>query len=136
MKGIEEVFSKDKLVAIIYRKDIPVDGVRFLTDDNNPFQIGIHSRLKGIKLSPHIHKVDHSFVINSIQELLYVVSGKIRVTFYSHKGEIVGRKILTDGDSVLFISEGHGVDFLENSRIFEIKQGPYPGITHAKIFFK
>ena len=136
MKGIEEVFSKDKLVAIIYRKDIPVDGVRFLTDDNNPFQIGIHSRSKGIKLSPHIHKVDHSLVINSIQELLYVVSGKIRVTLYNYKGEIVGRKILTDGDSILFISEGHGVDFLENSRIFEIKQGPYPGITHAKIFFK
>lgn len=135
MKGVEKVLIKDKLVAIIYRKNILVKGVKFLTSDENPFQVGIHSRQKGINLSPHIHKIDKPLVIDTIQEILYVVEGKIRVTLYSANGTIIKKKVLAAGDSVLFISEGHGVDFLADSRIFEVKQGPYPGVIHSKIYF-
>lgn len=135
MKGVEEVLIKDKLVAVIYRKNIPVEGVKFLTRDENSFQVGIHNRKKGVNLSPHIHRIDKPVVIDSIQEILYVVEGRIRVTLYSDKGKVIKRKTLTSGDSILFISGGHGVNFLENSRIFEVKQGPYPGATHAKLFF-
>ncbi len=136
MKGVEKVFSKDKLVAVIYRSNIPVKGVKFLTGDGNPLQVGIHQREKGVRLSPHIHKLDNPITINSIQEILYVVEGKIKVTLYNDKGIVLKTKLLGRGDSILFVSGGHGVDFLESSRIFEVKQGPYPGVTHAKIFLK
>lgn len=136
MKGVEDVYSDNKLIAAVYRKNIPVEEIKFLTNDENLFQVGIHNRKIGISLSPHIHKIKKPIVINSIQEILYVVKGKIRVTLYNDEGKVIKRKILTNGDSILFISGGHGVDFIKNSRIFEVKQGPYAGVTHAKFFFK
>lgn len=136
MKGVEEVYLDKKLIAIVFRKNIKVGNVKFLTPENNNFQIGIHSRPKSLKLPPHIHKIDKNIKIDSVQEMLYLVSGKIRVNLYSRTGGVFSKKILTPGDSILLISEGHGVDFLEDSRIFEVKQGPYMGALNAKIYFK
>lgn len=136
MKGLEKVLFKGKLVALIFRKNIAVDGVKFLTEESNPFQIGLHNRQKGVKLSPHIHKISKPIVVREIQELLYILSGKIRVTLYNSKGGKIAKKTLIDGDSILLLSQGHGVDFLETSKIFEVKQGPYPGTANAKLYFK
>lgn len=136
MKGVEKIFSKKKLIAVVYRKNIHVEGVKFLTEESNPFQIGLHSQEKGVKLTPHMHKLEKDLTITKIQEILFLVGGKIRVNLFDKNGHKITRKILTSGDSILLMDEGHGVDFLENSRIFEIKQGPYPGATNAKIFLK
>lgn len=136
MKGIEEVYSGKKLVAVVYRSNIPVEGVKFLTPPDNHFQIGLHSRQKGLQLPPHVHKTNNSLKVDSMQEVLYVVEGKIRVNLYSQKGQLLKRKTLSSGDSILLASQGHGVDFLENSRIFEVKQGPYLGAAQAKVYFK
>ncbi len=135
MKGVEEVYKDKKLIAIVFRKDIKVDSVKFLTPEDNNFQIGIHNREKDLKLPPHIHKIGKNIKIDSVQEMLYLVWGKIRVNLYSKSGKVFSKKILTSGDSILLISEGHGVDFLEDSRIFEVKQGPYLGAVNAKTYF-
>lgn len=136
MTGIEKIFCKQKLLAIVFRKNITVKGAKFLTEDDNLFQVGIHQRKKGIILAPHIHKISEKIEINNLQEVLFVTRGKIRVIIYTKKGSQVARKILTAGDSILLIDGGHGVDFLEDSRIFEVKQGPFLGTVHAKIFLK
>lgn len=136
MKGLEKVLFEGKLVALIYRKNIAVDGVKFLTEESNSFQIGLHNQQKGIKLSPHMHKISEPIIVKEIQELLFVLSGKIRVTLYNSKGGGIAKKTLTDGDSILLLSQGHGVDFLKTSKIFEVKQGPYPGTANAKLYFK
>lgn len=135
MKGLEHIYHKKKIVATIFRKNISVSGLKFFTDLHNPFQIGIHQKSKGIKLAPHIHRLEKPLIIKTIQEILFVIKGKIRVTLYSKEGKVISRKILKKGDCVLFIDKGHGVDFLEDSRVFEIKQGPYPGSQFAKIYY-
>lgn len=135
MKGIEKIYYKDRVAAIVFRRNIPVQGLKFFTGDLNPFQVGIHSRKKGTKLSPHIHEIVKPLTIKTIQEILFVQDGRIRLTLYNKNGEVIDKKILKPGDSVLLIAEGHGVDFLEDARIFEVKQGPYPGTKHAKIYF-
>ena len=136
MKGVEEINLGRKLLAVIFRANIEVDGVKFLTDEMNSFQIGVHNRKKGVKLTPHIHKIERPLKIDTIQEVLFVQAGKIRVNVYSTAGHKVSQKILAAGDSVLFLGGGHGVDFLEDSRVFQVKQGPYPGTVHAKIYLK
>lgn len=136
MDGVEDIYYKKKLIGKVFRANLPIDGVQFFTDQMNPFQIGAHNRKKGISLTPHIHLMDGPLTINIIQELLFVQSGKIQVTLYTEKGKIIDKKILTTGDSILLMEQGHGVDFLEDSRIFEVKQGPYPGTTHAKLYLK
>lgn len=134
MQNLEKVIENKKLIAIIIRKNIITDGVKFLTEETNTFQVGIHSRKKGTKLPPHIHKLEKPLTIKTIQEILYVVSGKVKVSLYGTNGKKLRSKILLSGDSILLVSGGHGVNFMEHSRIFEVKQGPYPGVTKAKAF--
>lgn len=134
MKGIEDIFSGKNLIAKIFRKNIQLSGVQFFTDSTNPLQIGIHERLKGVSLSPHIHRLTSTLKINTIQEILFVQRGKIKMTFYTNIGKYINQSILNKGDSVLLIDGGHGVEFLKDSRVFEVKQGPYPGSQNAKIY--
>lgn len=136
MKGVEKITHTKKLVALIIRNNIQVQGVKFFTEEKNPFQVGLHQRLKGVKIKPHLHKIDKPLTVKSVQEILFLVEGKIKVTIYTKTGQVISRKVLRSGDSILFLSHGHGVDFLENSKIFEVKQGPYPGAKYAKLYFK
>ena len=123
MKGIKDIVSGDKLIAKIFRKNIKLSGVQFFTDPTNPFQIGIHERSKGISLLPHIHKLTSTLKIRAIQEILFVQRGKIKMTFYTKIGKYITQSILNEGDSVLLINGGHGVEFLTDARVFEVKQG-------------
>lgn len=134
MNGVENIHSGKKLIAVVFRNSIKVSGVKFFTESKNPFQIGIHQRPKGLSLAPHVHKLDRPLIINTIQEILLVQKGKIKITFYTTKGKLITAKILDLGDSVLLIDGGHGVEFLADSRVFEVKQGPYPGSQSAKIY--
>lgn len=135
MKNVEKVENYGKLIAMIFRSNIKVESVKFLTGVESPFQIGIHDRKRGVNLPPHTHRIDKPIHIKSIQEILYVVDGKVRVTLLTEKGKRITNKTLSKGDSILLVSGGHGVDFLEDARIFEVKQGPYPGPSKAKSFF-
>ena len=121
-------------VAIIFRGNMDVDGIQFFTEPDNAFQVGFHNRPKGLVLPPHVHKMEHPIVINEIQEVLMVLSGSIRLTLLSHDGKMLATRILKTNDSVLLIREGHQIEYLEETRMFEVKQGPYPGSKNAKIY--
>jgi len=136
MKGVEKIYQGKKLIAMIFRSYLQVKDVEFFTDDTNPFQLGAHDRKKGVSLRPHVHTVTKPLTIKSIQEWLFIPEGKVRVVLYTKKGEVLYRKILTAGDSILLMEGGHGVEFLEDSKIFEIKQGPYLPSHHSKLFLK
>jgi len=136
MQDIEHVVFNNHDVAIVFRSSLEVDGVRFFTNDNNLFQIGAHHQKKGVKLVPHTHVLEKSIVINEIQEYLFVQSGKMKITLYSKAGDVIDQKILSSGDSILLMNEGHGIEFLEETKLMEVKQGPYPGTTHAKLYLK
>lgn len=134
MKGIESVINGRKTLAVVFRNNLKVKELQFFTHDDNDLQVGIHARKKGIKLIPHIHEIKKPLRVKSIQEVLYIEKGKVRVTIYTDSGSVISKKILLKGDSILLISGGHAVDFLENSRIFEVKQGPYSSTVHSKIY--
>ncbi len=136
MKSVEKIYLGEKLIAIIFRSSVKVDGVKFFTDEFNPFQVGFHNRKKGVKLAPHIHKIEKPLIISTIQEILYVQSCNIRIKLYTKKGQAICSKILAKEDSVLIMEIGHSVNILEDSKIFQVKQGPYPGTEHAKIYLK
>lgn len=130
--GIEPIIYKKTEVACVYRKNIPVDDIRFLTTTDNAFQIGLHDRKKPIRLPAHIHNCPKPIVVKEIQEVLFVIKGKIRVTILTKKNIVLAIKLLSPGDAILLKTQAHQVEFLGNARVFEIKQGPYPGDAHAK----
>ena len=135
MKGVEEIFYQDRCIALVFRKDIPLhEGVQFLTTPDNPFQIGVHLAPTGKVMQPHFHRLDAPLTIETVEEILMVQSGKVAVSLYNASGDVISRIELEAGESILLMHEGHGVEILEEARIFEVKQGPYPGASKAKIY--
>ncbi|HET7898746.1 MAG TPA: hypothetical protein VFL47_13775, partial [Flavisolibacter sp.] len=63
--------------------------------------------------------------ISLTQEVLFIRSGKIRVTFFDCHGHALEECILSTGDTILLAEGGHSVEMLEASELIEVKQGPY-----------
>ncbi|MEM2890628.1 MAG: hypothetical protein QW358_04775 [Candidatus Hadarchaeum sp.] len=123
---IEKIEHDGKLFAIILRSGFEMDGVNFFTPEDNPLQLGVLKYEKGVEIRPHVHK-NSVKTIKKIQEVLHIMYGKIEASFYNITGEKVGSSILNVGDTILLLDGGHGFRILENSKILEIKQGPYLG---------
>jgi len=49
----------------------------------------------------------------------------MKVTFYNRIPQKINEAILTDGDLIVLLSGGHGFEFLEETKMIEVKQGPY-----------
>jgi len=133
-KTLFHIHHLGELVATVIRANHQVNNLEFVTTENNPLQVGFHNKKAGVVLTPHIH-LSNTKVIDKIQEALYIIEGKVRATFYTIDGDIIDSVILSSGDTLVQISMGHGFEILEPTRIFEVKQGPYPGTQHAKIYF-
>ena len=129
---IEEIQWEGRVLALILRKDVEPEGVRFFTREENSLQLGILQHKGGLEIRTHIHR-NHAKIIEDVQEILHVEYGKIEANFYSDSGKRIGSKILNPGDTILLISGGHGFKILEDSRIIEVKQGPYPGGQGDKV---
>ncbi len=59
------------------------------------------------------------------QEVLYLKSGKIKIILYNNDYSLIKECILNIGDIILLASGGHSLEFMEDSELIEIKQGPY-----------
>ena len=126
-----KVFKEDgKILAIIF-KPSQIDGERvFVTPDEFPMQVGVHTRKKGSSIPPHVHIPFEELKNLEVQEIFYVLSGKIQVTLYNN-GKAFDKALLGAGD-VIIMNCGHGIEFESESKFFEIKQGPYRGMLGEK----
>lgn len=124
-----------KLLAIIHRDRNWNKGLDFLTEDENFVQVGTWYYDKGKELDKHKHNV----VVREshlTQECVYMVSGSMRVDFYSDNMEFICSEILEKGDLGIMISGGHGYEILEDStKVLEVKNGPFLGVEKDKIKF-
>ena len=82
------------------------------------------NRPKEYSIKPHVH-YQIPRTVNTLQEVLFIKTGKIRVDFYDDNKRYLYSKILSRGDFIILISAGHGFFMLEESEIIEVKQGPY-----------
>ena len=128
---IRKIIYKGKVLAIVFSKDLPVEGVRFLTPTSYPLQIGMLDHKLGKNVPLHIHK-DMRYKVNTTQEFLYVIKGQAEITIATKQWEVLEKFPLFQGDFILFVSGAHGVNIKKGSRLIEVKQGPYPGDDYAK----
>ena len=129
--NIETIEYNNERLAYIIRKNIKVDGKEFFGSSDDFLQIGYMNLKKGEILKPHIHKPQNK-IITENQEVLYIISGKMKVTFYNNSPQKICESILTDGDLIVLLTGGHGFKFLEGTRMIEVKQGPYTGRDNDK----
>lgn len=120
----ESIEHNGEIIGVIIYNSFNKEGVHFFTPEEFSQQLGYHRWPKGKHIEPHLHK-EVKREIKLTQEFLYVKSGKILLKLFSSKKEPICDKVLSTGDCVLLSSGGHAIDFLEETEIVEIKQGPY-----------
>ena len=135
MENFKEVKADDDILAIILRRGFEKDGIEFFTPGGFSQQLGYMKRPAGYEIEPHVHKL----VLREVeftQETIFVRTGKIRVDLYTKSRDYHSSEILHAGDVVLLASGGHGLTFLEESELLEVKQGPYLSFEVDKERFK
>ena len=121
---LEYIKEASCVLAIIIRDNYKGDKINFFTDNESNFQVGYMNRNTDYEVRPHYHK-NQKRTINTTSEVLIIKNGKIKVDFFDSNKNIIENKILDRGDIIVFLKGGHGIQFLENTEIVEIKQGPY-----------
>ena len=121
---IEYVNNNNNVLAIIIRESFSKEGIEFFTPDDYSQQVGYMKRPKGYHIKPHIH-YQIPRTVSTLQEVLLIKKGKVRVDFYDAQKKYLISEILLKGDLIILVSCGHGFSMLEESEIIEVKQGPY-----------
>jgi hypothetical protein len=123
---IENIIFNNQIIAIIIRKNYSNKGITFFTPDDFSQQLAYMSHSKGKIIDPHIHNIVKREVLYT-KEVLFIKKGKIKTDFYTDAQEYICSRILETGDIILLASGGHGFEMLEDTEMFEVKQGPYVG---------
>ncbi len=122
---VEDVTHNNVVIAKIFYHQPIEPGVHFYVENEWSLQVGKQRRENGEVIKPHKHipvKVQRE---ETLQEVLYVEKGKVKITFYTDQWEKIDYRVLNAGDMILLIRGGHGFEMLEETEMIEIKQGPY-----------
>lgn len=126
MEKIEKIIDEGKILAVVIRKDSSLKGVNFFTPQDFSQQLGLLVHEKGKKIKAHRHRLIKR-EITLTQEVLVVLEGKVKIDLYNENLKKIKTVVTTDGDTILLANGAHSIEILEDSRIIEIKQGPYAG---------
>ena len=116
--------SSGEILAIFIPADVTIEGIEFYTDPEMDFQIGAMRRPLGHEVEPHVHSPVERDLIGT-KEVLFVRSGRIAIDFYDDDKKIVTSIEMVSGDVIYLHMGGHGIRFIEESVLLEVKQGPY-----------
>jgi hypothetical protein len=123
---VETIRHAGELIAIIVKGGFEKEGISFLSPQDSPLQLGFMRHPAGKIVDAHVHnKVERR--ITSTAEAIFVQSGEVRVDFYDDDKRYLESRTLVGGDVTLLLGGGHGLVVLEDSMMFEVKQGPYLG---------
>ena len=128
---LEYIKGKDELLlAVVIRQGFSDEGVNFVTSPENYLQVGILNHKEGSIIKPHRHK-EMPRTINYTQEVLHIEYGKMEVDFYQNN-QLIKKALLFEGDTIILLAGGHGFNILEDTKMIEVKQGPYLSQTEDK----
>ncbi|MBS3072825.1 hypothetical protein J4477_03270 [Candidatus Pacearchaeota archaeon] len=133
---IEKIEEDGNVLAIVVRSDYQKEGLNFFTDETHSFQIGIHDVKKGKRYRAHKSKPFKKLENLRANKIYLIQRGLARVDVYNNKNLKIVEIFLYGGDLILFIMGGHGITLMENTKMIEIKQGPYRGVDEDKIFLE
>lgn len=134
LKQIEEIKIDNRIIAIIIYNEFSKDGVEFFTPGDFSQQVAYMKHKKGDRIQEHMHKLQIR-EIQYTQEALFIKGGRVRVDFYTDDKVFLTSRKLKKGDFILLASGGHGFEFLEETEMIEVKQGPYSS-EEDKVRFK
>lgn len=123
---IEIKDANGNILAMVILSNYDKNGISFFTPDDFSQQLAYMHHPKNHVILPHVHNQVKREVLYT-KEVLVIRKGRLRCDFYSEEKEYIKSIILQGGDLLLLASGGHGFECLEETEMFEIKQGPYAG---------
>ena len=130
--GYEEIKDKNGvLIAFVIFNSFQGEKYNFPTPEDSPLQVGINFYKEGDSVKAHFHNA-HKRVIEKTQEFVLVANGQVKFTVYSEENEVLREIELVTGEVIFFASGGHRWDFIGDTKIIEVKQGPYVSVEKDK----
>lgn len=126
--------QNNNVLAIIIKSTYDKSGISFFTPDDYSQQLAYMHHPAGHVIIPHIHNEIKREVFYT-KEVLVIKKGKLRCDFYSNNQQYLESQTIETGDVILLVSGGHGFECIEETEMFEIKQGPYES-ENDKVRFK
>lgn len=128
---IKNVIHNGQTYALFVTGKPQVDGAKFFTEQSDEFQIGILERGTGYEVKPHRHPA-RSDVVAGTSEFLYVQEGAAEVKVFDDEWNEIHKQIVSAGDFLVFFRGGHALTMLQETRLIEVKQGPFKGDKEGK----
>ena len=132
--NFEIITDKGKTLAVLAKTREMNENLNFFSPESFALQAAVHNKLAGHYIEAHEHIHFENIKKLESQEIFYLESGKIEVGLYNENKKVKS-VILNPGD-MLILNAGHDLKFLEDSKLIEIKQGPYRGRDKEKRFIK
>lgn len=133
MEHIERIVWNDEPLACIVRAALILDKTTFLTPPDARQQVGYLTYPKGATVPRHLHKAMKRSIVGT-SEMIIVKKGRCTIDIYNNDRELVASRELLPGDMMLMLGGGHGYRMLEDTVLFEVKQGPYMGEDEKERF--
>ncbi len=118
-------------LAIVVRGEPTPEKYEFVTAPDLPLQLGKAAYKRGDAVQPHFH-LGTPTIDPRVLEFVYIEHGSVELSVFSLGGAPVGKTTLRTGDCALLVQGGHGLAMLEDTRLIELKRGPYKGRDRDK----
>ena len=129
---MKEFIYNEKVIARLIEPDDWKDGLSFFSNDAEFIQVGTWSYSKGKQIQNHVHN-EFPRTAYLTCEAIYMVSGIMKVDLYTMDKMFVESFEAKQGDIVVLLEAGHGFEILEdNTKVLEIKNGPFMGVDIDK----
>jgi hypothetical protein len=133
MAPVEIVRDGDIELAYIVRRDLMPAKTQFLTPDSLGQQMGMIVYAAGTSIPRHVH-LPVVREVHGTSEVIAVRKGCCEVDIFNAEKQFIATRRLETGDVVLLIQGGHGFRMIEDTVLFEVKQGPYVGMADKERF--
>lgn len=133
---IERIESHGELLAMVIRAGYKPEHTHFVTSEKEGLQLGFHARKQGERVKAHrsLHFDHHTQ--HPLCKIYYLQNGKATIDMYDRQDQQISVITIHPGDTIIFFSGGHGLTFMEDSQMIEVKQGPYRQRDNEKRFLE
>ena len=120
MRTIEK---NGKTIAIVFDGTFE-DGTKPVTEEFLPLQIVALKHKKGKKFVPHTHGPKKR-TTEKLAEALMIFSGVVKVSVFDEINLPIEDIVLKEGEGVMIVNGGIGIEILEDAEMMEFKNGPF-----------
>lgn len=133
---MRQVIHNNKTYALLLSPEDFQPGAKFVSEPEWRLQVGLLTLPRDHAIAAHTHLPKEARPLEPTQEFLLVVSGKMEVSFFDEAGEHFHTETVGPSEALFHIRGGHGFRFFEETRLIEIKSGPYQGRENDKVMLE